>query len=476
MLTARYQFRYWIPALVVAAFLLANQQARLKRPALAERPWRESSPPLNTESPYSAAPRIIWNAEPLAVVAGNNAGCIQPVADIRAPAEAPATSNRYRPEAATVLCPLVAQPTNRAVEILERPVLQLAARPLPNIVVADDSYGESTSPATPVVNLPPTIEFAPARQLPPIPSLDRSDDETALAPVNELALQHVRRGFALGDRNAAFSARREFQEALAMICRAIDARHGLPPTAPESSSQALHRALVALREVDDFNPAVSPLANLDLAPTISVHRTPVCKETPSTSQTAATQSYLNYGREQLSLAVGKNRVASHAFAGLGKCSASDSNSQSQLLSMAKAMAYYQAALDADANNHLAANELGVLCGKFGEWNEAKRMLLLGLKTESDPATWKNLAVAHQQLGEFDLARKALAESARAQVSPRTNTVAGVAAAPTVQWVDAHSFGGPPEDAPGLPTRPRTSAPAARTPERSANKSWWTPWR
>lgn len=328
---------------------------------------------------------------------------------------------------------------------------------------------------TPVAE--PVFESPPPA---PLPMIGRNNP--AMEPVNNMAREHVRRGFSLGERSAVYAARNEFIQALRTITQAVDAQAGLGPKDPQSCSQALVRGLGALTEADDLAPSGSRLdGELDIVSILNAHRTPVCKGQTNIAQLAALQAYFDYSRQELTRAAASNPVASQALTGLGKTYTVTSE-KNQRLASAKAMVFHQAAVAADPRNHLAANELGVLLARFEQWEAAKQSFLTGLRVQRDAATWQNLASVHARLGEHDLARLAEQERVLLTGGKLNNVVSAVDGRPTVQWVDPQAFAGPPEEAQSHPlpvaaqAQPAGIRPAAKS-QAAKSDSWsWLPWR
>ena len=78
------------------------------------------------------------------------------------------------------------------------------------------------------------------------------------------------------------------------------------------------------------------------------------------------------------------------------------------------MVCYQAALIVYPKNYMAANDLGVLLARCGDFNSSPVMLEHSLSLSQQPETWSNLAVVYQQLGQTTLAARAGRESAALQ--------------------------------------------------------------
>jgi tetratricopeptide (TPR) repeat protein len=305
---------------------------------------------------------------------------------------------------------------------------------------------------------------------PPSPLPIMGGVNPAMQPVNAVARQHVVRGFSLGDKAAVYAARTEFIQALRTIAQAVDAQAGLSPQDTQSCSLALVRGLQALSEADDFAPSGSRLdGNLDLGAIIAAHHTPACKRQKPASQLAALQIYFDFARDELQRAAATSPVASQALAGLGKSYTVTTEKNQNRLAPAKAMVFHQAAVTADSRNHLAANELGVLLAKHGQWELAKQFFLQSLRTQPDPSTWQNLAAVHLQLGERDLAQLAEQERQLLLGKSASDSIPSVDGKPTVQWVDPKAFAGPPEDV-LAPPRSTAAAPVPKPSASAAQKS------
>jgi tetratricopeptide (TPR) repeat protein len=334
--------------------------------------------------------------------------------------------------------------------------------------------GREDAPVGPRVSKDMSGEV-PSKSPPPSPLPIMASANPAMQPVNAAAQQHVVRGFSLGDKAAVYAARTEFIQALRTIAQAVDAQAGLAPQDPQSCSLALVRGLQALTEADDFAPSGSRLdGNLDLSAIIAAHRTPACKGRKPTSQLAALQVYFDFARDELQRASATSPVGSQALAGLGKSYTVTTEKNQSRLAPAKAMVFHQAAVAADSRNHLAANELGVLLAKHGQWEPAKQSFLQSLRVQADASTWQNLAAVHLQLGERELAE--LAEQERQLLLGKSagDPLPSIDGQPTVQWVDPKAFAGPPEDALSSPkssSEPPAQKPAASASQKSDPKSW-----
>ena len=89
-----------------------------------------------------------------------------------------------------------------------------------------------------------------------------------------------------------------------------------------------------------------------------------------------------------------------ALYGLGRLQSalSAEDSVKKMTAGPKAMALYRATLDIDPNNYLAANELGVLYGRYGQWNEAEASLRRSIAIAPRTENWHNLADVLDRMG------------------------------------------------------------------------------
>lgn len=276
------------------------------------------------------------------------------------------------------------------------------------------------------------LESAPATTL-------RPDDGAAIRAVADRANELVRHAYSLGQRGASFSARAELIQSLRLIAQARDAQQG-----GDEHSAALARGLQALQEADDFAPKGSRLeADLNVAQIVRAHRSEILKSDTDieVSPLVALQRYYTYAQQQLAVAGGGMPAASHALYCLGKMQTvlADSTPESQRLQGPKAMTFYQAALLVDGGNYLAANELGVMLARYGQLQDARRVLLHSVATRPHLEGWHNLAVVHARLGEPDLAQRADYERQLLASQQGLSKDARSPLGDVVQWVDPRSF-------------------------------------
>ncbi len=338
--------------------------------------------------------------------------------------------------------------------------------------------GTLTSTSGELRALPPTADIVwppPAQDPPPAPAgHDEAEDAAApadpsstyrwdaadprLAPVAQRVTDTIERGFQLANKGALYSARAEFRQALATLAQALDALHGVT-----AHSQALSEGQLALEEAADFLPTAGGLdGQVDVALVAATHRSPVLDGAPATGLPAllAVQQYYAFAQQRFAAAVGGAAVGSRALYALGKVHMAIAQDQPQnQLDLPRAMAFHQAALTAQPENYEAANELGVLLARFGQFREARDVLQQSVASRAMRETWHNLVIVHQQLGEHDLAQRAAAQMQLAAAGEADPPQADQPAE-MVQWVPPQSFV---EMNPGA----AAPSPAATPPPRAA---------
>jgi tetratricopeptide (TPR) repeat protein len=252
--------------------------------------------------------------------------------------------------------------------------------------------------------------------------------------------QQIRHGFELAGKGAYFAARAEFIAALRLLSQGLDA-----DSLTKQHSRALALALRAIKEADDFIPNGSTTeADLSVRSIVGNHETPALKKADLSGLTPmmALKCYLTFAQEQLAEAAGGEIAGSMALHALGKLHATLAKNKIGNVRAAepKAMVFFQAALLVHGRNYMAANDLGVLLARCGNWADACAMLNYSLSLRSDPTGWHNLALVYQGLGQRELAQRAQLrcdEAARLAASP-----AGGKTPPAqqmVRWVDTQTF-------------------------------------
>ena len=280
-------------------------------------------------------------------------------------------------------------------------------------------------------------------------------------------LPAVHRGYDLAQRGAFFAARTEFIQVLRRVAQAKDAG-----ASTDEHACALAAGLRALDEADDFVPrGVQLEAELDVRTVASSHRTPVLRDYPEdVMPQEAVVLYHTYAQQELARAAQGEQAGSMALYGLGKVYARLAERRDDDVQFTRgAMTMYSAALDACPENHLAANELGVLLCRTGHPTEATRRFERTIDLAPNATAYHNLAVAQQKLGLAGQAAANEQESLRLATIERSN--GAISRRAGVTWVSPAEMArvsqpGSPAAAPVPPVAPPTTAARPATGSRS----------
>jgi tetratricopeptide (TPR) repeat protein len=288
-----------------------------------------------------------------------------------------------------------------------------------------------------VPNVPELREAGPRISAPPLefPKQQAAQPARTTVDLTEQLLPAVQRGYELAQRGALFAARAEFVQVLRRIAQAKDAAEDC-----NDHSRALAAGLRALDEAEDFVPAGIQLeADLNVDIVASSHRTPVLREgAEDVLPHEAAVRYHRYAQQQLTAAVAGEQAGSMALHGIGKIDALvavRNDDDVQLTQRASAM--YAAALGARPDNHLAANELGVLLCRNGRSAEAVQLFMRTIDAAPSALAYHNLAVAQRKLG---LAGQAAANEREGQrLAARERAAGAVSRREGVTWVSAQEM-------------------------------------
>jgi tetratricopeptide (TPR) repeat protein len=275
------------------------------------------------------------------------------------------------------------------------------------------------------------------------------------AELTSQLLPAVQRGYNLAQRGAFFAARTEFIQVLRRVAQAKDAG-----SSTDVHARALAAGLRALDEADDFMPqGVQLEAELDVRTVASSHRTPVLGDYPEeVMPQEAIVMYHTYAQQQLANAAADQQCGSMALYGLGKVYARLAERRDDDVQFTRgAMTMYAAALDACPDNHLAANELGVLLCRMGHPAEAVHQFERTIDRSPNATAYHNLAVAQQKLGMAGQAAANEQESQRLAAMERSN--GGISRRAGVQWVSPAEL--------ARVSQPTSPTPVVATPDMAA---------
>ena len=178
----------------------------------------------------------------------------------------------------------------------------------------------------------------------------------------------------------------------------------------------------------------------------------------------ASTLYHAYAEREFTRAVAGEQAGSMALHGLGKIYARlAERSDDDMHLTRKAMTMYSAALAVRPDNHLAANELGVLLCRNGRPSDAARMFERTIDLAANATAYHNLAVAQRKLGM--VAHAAANEQESQRLAAWERATGAVSRRAGVAWVSPADMASMPQPSP----MPRAVAPVdmATTGERSS---------
>jgi tetratricopeptide (TPR) repeat protein len=298
---------------------------------------------------------------------------------------------------------------------------------LPAGAPPDDDRADDTAAGSVAVTVEPPRDVLPVSEPPSDPIQTVAAVGAAITPsTSELSAQllpAVQRGTGLAERGALFAARTEFIQVLRRLAQGKDAALN-----SDEHSRSLAAGLRALDEAEDFVPeGVQLEAEMNVRTVASSHRTSVLPADGDVTPFDAVALYHAFAQEQLAKSAAGERAGSMALYGLGRVHARlAEQSDDDVEQTRAATTMYTAAIAACPDNHLAANELGVLVCRAGRPQEATELFQQAIDSGPSATAYHNLAMAQQKIGmhgesaanEHESLRLAALERARGDLSRR----------------------------------------------------------
>lgn len=284
------------------------------------------------------------------------------------------------------------------------PIAPEVASQTPPLSMSSPTPVEQATPAPAAKPAPAeekTVADAGPRQAPSV-KLDPQAVRAAFAQANRM----VEQGKRLAEKRALHSARTEFRQALRLVAETMDR------TDNGQRRLALRRAFTALKEAEELFAMTRRGETIQLNSLVLTHETPLLhgKDCSQLTPRAAMEIYFDYAEKQLAAALQGAPSSSNALFFLGKLQMSLAETPGSGLAGPKSIAYLQAALNVYPKHHYAANELGVLLARYGQWSDARDVLRQGLRARPTYEAWLNLAKVHDALNESNLAKLARDEA------------------------------------------------------------------
>jgi polysaccharide export outer membrane protein len=325
------------------------------------------------------------------------------------------------------------------------------AAALPVTSVARAAEPTSIRARRPGLRLGSPPDFMYQHAVPSNSSLSSAADEPLPTPIDEAirgtlqgAPAHLedmtQQALSLASKGATYSANAKLIEVLELTAERLDEESGTT-----EHIEALAAGLMALREAQDFTRVGF---KFDRNATISLREfghasaKSVAHGERRFTRKEALQLYYSFASRQLGFAVAGSAVGSAALCHLGRLQPflyEGAEHHSSFVAV-RSVAWHRAALHAHEKNFRAANELGVVLARQGQFQSACTALLHSAELGQRPETLANLGVVLKKLGDDVGARSmaALAEERRLeQVSHQPADAREISS--LVRWVEPRQF-------------------------------------
>jgi hypothetical protein len=297
------------------------------------------------------------------------------------------------------------------------------------------------------------------------------DDLSAYMPTEGELSPHLRgdvqQAFTLARHGALHAARSRFVALLEQMARAKDAAH-----MTSEHTRALAAGLRALEEADDFAKVSADDKALEVARGAG-HQTPMLQADSArwTLPHEAMGMYHRYAERKLAAAVKGEQAGSMALFGIGRIYQQLATRQDGVSQpLPKGLTYFRAAVLAHPQNHLAANEAGVLLARSGRYAQALPWLEHAARLASQSVTQRNLAYVCEKLGDAPRAAIHAGESQR--LASLEMSHGQLSAERGIEWLSPDEFArrsgsaaaqGPPAGEPRVATAGPSEAPQTPLP-------------
>lgn len=302
------------------------------------------------------------------------------------------------------------------------------------------------------------------------------DDLMAYFPAeDQLSVQfrpRVQEAFTLARHGALHAARARFEQLLVELAQAKDASQ-----MTDRHMRSLAAGLRAIAEADDFAKCTGGKVRPQAI--AAGHQTPMLHEASAewTLAHEATAMYHLYAQQKLAAAVKGEQAGSMMLFGMGKIYAQMADRDDAPQAVRKSLTLYRSAVVAHSENHLAANEAGVLLARAGRYPQAVEMLEHSVKLANASVTHRNLAFVHGKLNRPELAQ--MHEQTAMQLAQHEMARGQFSAERGIQWVSPDEFNRVGNSAPAanMASVPNTPAqpPASQSapaPQQRPQTTWW----
>ena len=284
--------------------------------------------------------------------------------------------------------------------------------------------------------------------------------------------QRLERCDTLLKRGVVLSAREEASQGLLRLFRTMDLHRG-----SLYSETAFEKALVALREEQDFQKNIRSGQGISVQSVVDTHATEALKNRPleTTSPEMASMHYRWYARYQFLTASDGHPWAADLLYAYGKTLEKEAelNPTRTVMLRSQAVVCYQAATQIAPAQSDAANQLGYALIHLDRMDDAYAALTASIQNKPNANAWNNLAEVFRRLGksaeaEYAVQQASALENASPQYTAQNPEITEVDPAVFAKYSPAPTMVGPSQNFPANSLQPNvpngnvSNAPVAKT--------------
>jgi tetratricopeptide (TPR) repeat protein len=290
--------------------------------------------------------------------------------------------------------------------------------------------------------------------------------------------QRLERCDTLLKRGVILSAREEASQGLLRLYRTMDLHRGGLYSEP-----AFEKALVALREEQDFQKSIRSGQGISVQAVVDTHATEALKNRPleSTSPEMASMHYRWYARYQLITASDGHPWAADLLYAYGKTLEKEAelNPARMVMLRSQAVVCYQAATQIAPAQSDAANQLGYALIHLDRMDDAYAALTASIQNKPNANAWNNLAEVFRRLGksaeaEYAVQQASALESTSPQYTAQNPEITEVDPAVFAKYSPVPTMVGPSQNFPANSLQPNVpNGNAPNVPVAKTSKSFFS---
>ena len=278
----------------------------------------------------------------------------------------------------------------------------------PTVASMDSPIIVDSRPRSVVIN--PQEQVKSSKKRPAAVASNKFEYGTAspTARANEVAMGHVEQGLYLLETSPE-QAEEELMSALRVVAKSRD-----KATGTRIHVKSLHDAVTALWEADELHEAYTNHGKEYALEVASEFTTMVGKSVTRkmVDLDSSLQTYHNYARQALIIAIGQEPAGSEALYGMGRLFqvAARENPVAAEIENAKAKSFLLTSAAANTRNWKSTNELGVMFAREGKLVQATNAFKRSILAKPTPEAWQNLATIYEKQNKPELAAVAQTKS------------------------------------------------------------------